>query len=48
MAPLQYGQQQLDQSTIRYGGQLPIQEAHRGTQDDARDRVAAQVIQDGQ
>ena len=48
MAPLQYGQQQLDQSTVRYGGQLPAQEAHRGTQDDAGDRVAAQVIQDGQ
>ena len=31
MAPLQYGQQQLDQSKVRSGGQLPVQEAHRGT-----------------
>ena len=41
MAPLQYRQQLPD-------GQLPVQEAHQGTQDDAGDRAAAQVIQAGQ
>ena len=40
MAPLQYRQQLPD-------GQLPVQEAHQGTQDDAGDRAAAQVIQAG-
>jgi len=41
MAPLQYRQQPGQV-------QLPVQEAHHGTAEDAGDQVAAQVIQDGQ